>query len=67
MVVNAQHVKQIKGRKTDIADSAWLSRICQFGLGSPSLVLPGSLLLLWATVIVEKDGQISGCWPMRRC
>ncbi len=40
MVVNAQHVKQIKGRKTDIADSVWLSRICQFGLGIPSLVLP---------------------------
>ena len=42
MVVNAQHVKQIKGRKTDIADSLRLSRICQFGLGSPSLVLPKS-------------------------
>ncbi len=40
MVVNARHVKQIKGRKTDIADSVWLSRICQFGLASPSLVLP---------------------------
>ena len=36
MVVNAQHVKQIKGH---IADSVWLSRICQFGLASPSLVL----------------------------
>ena len=40
MVVHAQHVKQIKHRKTDIADSVWLSRICQFGLASPSLVLP---------------------------
>ena len=40
MVVNARHVKQIKGRKTGIADSVWLSRICQFGLGSPSLALP---------------------------
>ena len=40
MVVHAQHVKQIKGSKTDIADSIWLSRSCQFGLASPSLVLP---------------------------
>ena len=43
MVVNVQHVKQIKqikGRKTDIADSVWLSRSCQFGLRSPSLTLP---------------------------
>ena len=39
-VVNAQHVKQLKGRKTDIADSIWLSRICQFDLASPSLILP---------------------------
>ena len=39
MVVHAQHVKQIKGCKTDIADSVWLSRICQFGLASPSLIL----------------------------
>ena len=40
MVVHAQHVKQIKHRKTDIADSVWLSRVCQFGLASPSLLLP---------------------------
>ena len=39
-VVNAQHVKQLKGRKTDIADSIWLSRICQFAMASPSLILP---------------------------
>ena len=38
--VHAQHVKQIKGRKTDIADSVWLARICQFGLCSASLVPP---------------------------
>ena len=35
VLVHAQHVKQIKGRKTDIADSLWLARICQFGLGTP--------------------------------
>ncbi len=27
LVFNAQHVKQIKGRKTDVADSIWLARI----------------------------------------
>ena len=40
MVAHAQHVKQIKGRKTDVADSVWLARICQFGLCRPSLVPP---------------------------
>lgn len=39
-LLHAQHVKQIKGRKTDVADSMWLARICQFGLANPSLVLP---------------------------
>lgn len=40
ILVHAQHVKQLKGRKTDIADSVWLARICQFGLCSPSFVPP---------------------------
>ena len=37
-LVHARQVKQIKGRKTDVADSVWLARLCQFGLASPSLV-----------------------------
>ena len=40
LLVHAQHVKQLKGRKTDIADSVWLARICQFGLCRASLVPP---------------------------
>lgn len=40
LLVHAQHVKQLKGRKTDIQDSAWLATICQFGLGSPSMIPP---------------------------
>ena len=36
---HAQHVKQLRGRKTDVADSRWLARICQFGLGRSSLVV----------------------------
>jgi len=38
LAVHAQHVKQIKGRKTDVADSVWLARICQFGLCRASFV-----------------------------
>ena len=37
---NAQHVKQIRGKKTDANDSLWLARICQFGLALPSYVPP---------------------------
>ena len=35
---HAQHVKQIRGKKTDVNDSLWLARICQFGLALPSYV-----------------------------
>ena len=37
---HAQHVKQIRGKKTDVNDSLWLARICQFGLAQPSFVPP---------------------------
>ena len=40
LLVHAQHVKQIRGRKTDVADSIWLARICQYGLCSPSFIPP---------------------------
>ena len=46
LLVHAQHVKQIQGRKTDVADSVWLARICQFGLCSPSLVPPAQFRAL---------------------
>ncbi len=37
---HAQFVRQVKGRKSDVADSVWLARICQFGLCRPSYVPP---------------------------
>jgi len=37
---NAQQVKQLRGRKTDRKDAAWLACVCQFGLGSPSYIPP---------------------------
>ena len=46
LLVHAQHVKQLKGRKTDIADSVWLARICQFGLCRPSFVPPADFRAL---------------------
>ena len=39
-LLHAQHVKQIRGKKTDTNDSLWLARICQFGPALPSYVPP---------------------------
>ena len=36
ILVHARQVKQLKGRKTDVADSVWLGCVCQFGLCTPS-------------------------------
>ena len=46
LLVHARHVKQLKGRKTDIADSVWPARICRFGLCNPSFVPPADFLAL---------------------
>jgi transposase len=40
MLVNARHVKQVPGRKTDVLDAQWLCRLLEAGLLGPSLVPP---------------------------
>ncbi len=32
MVVNAQHIKQVPGRKTDVRDAEWIADLLQHGL-----------------------------------
>jgi transposase len=38
MLVNARHVKNVPGRKTDVKDSQWLAQLLSAGLLSPSFV-----------------------------
>lgn len=40
LLVNAQHIKQVPGRKTDVKDCAWIAQLLQHGLLKPSLVPP---------------------------
>lgn len=37
-VVNAAHAKQVPGRKTDVNDSSWLSKLVMHGLVRPSFI-----------------------------
>ncbi|MDQ5851579.1 MAG: IS110 family transposase, partial [Chloroflexota bacterium] len=37
-LVNAQHIKQVAGRKTDIKDAEWLAQLLQHGLLRPSFI-----------------------------
>jgi transposase len=38
MLVNAQHIKQVPGRKTDVADCAWIAQLLEHGLLKASFV-----------------------------
>jgi transposase len=40
MLVNAQHIKRVPGRKTDVKDAEWIAQLLQHGLLSPSFVPP---------------------------
>jgi transposase len=40
MVVNAAHVSQVPGRKTDQSDAEWLAELLAYGLLKPSFIPP---------------------------
>jgi transposase len=39
-LLNAQHLRNVPGRKTDVADAAWISQLVEHGLVRPSFVPP---------------------------
>ena len=41
MLVNARHVKQVPGRKTDCSDAAWICQLMEAGLRSCDARRPG--------------------------
>jgi transposase len=42
LVVNAQHLKAVPGRKTDLKDAEWIADLLQHGLLRPSFVPPAA-------------------------
>jgi transposase len=42
-LVNAKHVKMVPGRKTDVADAAWLAQLLEHGLLAGSFVPPAPI------------------------
>ena len=45
-VINAEHLRNVPGRKTDVADSMWIAQLLEHGLVSPSFVPPRNVRLL---------------------
>src|SRR5262249_23879481 len=60
MLVNAQHIKQVPGRKTDVKDCAWIAQLLQHGLLRASFAPPepirelGDLTRQRAQLVAEK-------------
>lgn len=62
VVANAQHVKNVPGRKTDPEDASWLARLLRHGLLSPSFVPDAATRNLRdLTRMRRKTIQLSAC------
>ena len=61
IVVNAQHIKKVPGRKTDVADSEWLAELARCGLLKASFIPPKDLrqLRLLTRYRVKLTGYLS--------
>jgi transposase len=63
LVVNAQHLKAVPGRKTDVKDAEWIADLLQHGLLRPSFVPPAFQrelreLTRYRTSLVEERSRI---------
>ena len=54
LLVNARHVKQVPGRKTDVSDAAWLCQLAEAGLLRASFVPPKPIRELRALTRYRK-------------
>jgi transposase len=61
-LLNARHMRTVPGRKTDIADSAWIAQLIEHGLVRPSFVPPKPIrdlrdLTRYRKVQIEERGR----------
>ena len=65
LLVNAAHIKQVPGRKTDTIDSAWIAQLLAHGLLTASFVPPPpvrelrDLTRYRKAMINEKTAQVN--------
>jgi transposase len=63
LVVNAQHIKALPGRKTDVQDAEWIAELLQHGLLKGSFIPPRSQrdlrdLTRYRTSLVRERARI---------
>ena len=62
LVVNAQHVKRVPGRKTDVGDAEWLCQLLEHGLLQGSFIPPAAQrdlrdLTRYRTALIEERAR----------
>ncbi len=55
LLVNPAHFKQVPGRKTDVADCAWLAQLLQYGLLRGSFVPPAPIRELRSRYVANSN------------
>jgi len=61
-LLNARHLKAVPGRKTDVADAAWIAQLIEHGLVRPSFVPPKPIrdlrdLTRYRKAIIQERGR----------
>jgi transposase len=65
ILVNAQHLKKVPGRKTDASDSQWLADLLRHGLLKPSFIPPKpvrelrDLVRYRKTIVQERASEVN--------
>ena len=63
MLVNAAHMRNVPGRKTDIADARWIAELSEHGLLRPSFVPPPDIrrlrnLTRYRKTLINERGRV---------
>jgi transposase len=63
MLVNAQHIKRVPGRKTDVKDCEWIAELLQHGLVQAGFVLPAEVrelraLTRYRATLVQEGARV---------
>ncbi len=71
LLVNARHMKQLPGRKTDLNDAQWIARLLRWGLLKPSLIPPRPIrdlrdLCRYRRKLIQRSGSdcVLPCIPL---
>ncbi len=61
-LINAHHIKNVPGRKTDVGDAAWIAQLVEHGLVRPSFVPPPPIrdlrdLTRYRTTLIQERSR----------